>query len=55
MLSGFLENEKISLEEFLINKRYVVIQDGDEYCYWNDMKKTGLVDIGAIQYEYPKE
>ena len=25
MLSGFLENEKISLEEFLINKRYVVI------------------------------
>lgn len=55
MLSGFLENEKISLEEFLINKKYVVIQDGDEYCYWNDMKKTGLVDIGAIQYEYPKE
>ena len=55
ILSGFLERENISLEEYLTNKKYVVIQDGDETCYWNDMKKTGLVNMDIIDYEYPKE
>lgn len=55
VLEGFLEKEKISLEEYLTNKKYVVIQDGDEYCYWSDMKKAGLVNMGAIDHEYPKE
>lgn len=54
ILSGFLKDEGISLEEFLINKKYVVIQDGDEYWYWRDMKKTGLVDMNIIDHEYPK-
>lgn len=52
ILSGFLEKEKIGLEEFLTNKRYVVIQDGDEYCYWDDMKKSGLVNMDKIEKEY---
>ena len=55
ILSGFLERENISLEEYLTNKKYVVIQDGDETCYWNAMKKTGLVNMDIIDYEYPKE
>lgn len=55
ILSGFLKKEGITLEEYLTNKKYVVIQDGDEYCYWSDMKKTGLVNMDAIDYEYPKE
>lgn len=55
ILSGFLEKEGITLEEFLTNKKYVVIQDGDEYCYWYDMKKTGLVNMDAIDHEYPRE
>ena len=55
ILSGFLEKEGITLEEYLTNKKYVVIQDGDEYCYWSDMKKTGLVNMDAIDHEYPKE
>ena len=52
VLSGFLSKENISLEEFLINKKYVVIQDGDEYCYWIHMKKTGLVNMDKIEKEY---
>lgn len=52
ILSGFLQKENISIEDFLINKKYVVIQDGDEYCYWDDMKKSGLVNMDAINYEY---
>ena len=55
ILSGFLEKEGITLEEYLTNKKYVVIQDGDEYCYWSDMKKTGLVNMDMIDHEYPKE
>lgn len=54
ILSGFLKKEGITLEEYLTNKKYVVIQDGDEYCYWDDMKKAGLVNMDAIDYEYPK-
>lgn len=52
ILSGFLEKENITLEEFLINKRYVVIQDGDEYCEFSKIKKTGLINLDAIDHEY---
>ena len=55
ILTGFLEKEGISLEEYLTNKKYVVIQDGDEYCYWDDMKKTGLVNMDIIDHEYPRK
>lgn len=52
MLSGFLKYEGVTLEEYLINKKYVVIQDGDEYYYWDNMKKTGLINMDAIDHEY---
>lgn len=54
ILSGFLEKENISLEEYLTNKKYVVIQDGDEYGYFGDMKHSGLINLAAIDHEYPK-
>ena len=54
ILSGFLQKENISIEEFLLNKRYVVIQDGDEYCYWQDIKDTGLINMDMIDHEYPE-
>lgn len=54
ILSGFLEKENITIEEFLLNKRYVVIQDGDEYCYWQDIKDTGLINMNMIDHEYPE-
>lgn len=52
ILGGFLKHEGITLEEYLINKKYVVIQDGDEYGYWDDMKKAGLINLNAIDHEY---
>lgn len=52
-LQSFLEHEKLSLEEYLTNRKYVIIQDGDEYCYWQDMKNAGLVNSDAIDHEYP--
>lgn len=54
ILGGFLKKENISLEEFLINKKYVVICDGDEYCVYNDMKKAGLINTEMIDHEFPE-
>ena len=53
ILTGFLEDEGITLKEFLINKKYVVIVDGDEYCTWNKIKKCGLINNNEICHEYP--
>ena len=52
ILSGFLRKENISIEEFILNKKYVVIQDGDEYCYWKEIKNTGLINMYMIDHEY---
>lgn len=53
ILSRFLETENITLEEFLINKKYVVIQDGDERCEFAKIKKTGSINLDAIDHAYP--
>lgn len=53
ILSGFLERENISITEFLKNKKYVVIVDGDEYCVYNSLKKSGLINFDNIEKEYP--
>lgn len=52
VLSPFLKAENISLKEFLTNKKYVVIVDGDEYCIWLDLKNSGLVNENEIEKEY---
>lgn len=54
ILSGFLKKENIELREFLTNQKYVVIVDGDEYCIWNSMKKSNLVNESLIEKEYPE-
>lgn len=55
ILVGFLEKENISLEEYLTNRKYVVIQDGDEYCEFGNFKRSGLINLDVIDHEYPKE
>lgn len=53
ILSGFLKENNVTLEEFLTNKRYIVIQNSDESNYWQDIKDTGLINMDIIDYEYP--
>lgn len=53
ILTGFLKKENITITEFLKNKRYIVIVDGDEYCIYKDMKRCGLINANNIEYEYP--
>lgn len=43
LIEGWLKEYNVSLEEFLTNKRYVVICDGDEYCVWDHLKESGLI------------
>jgi len=47
-LSGWLERAGIDLREFLTNKKYVIICDGDEYCLWEDLKKAGIIDKNSF-------
>lgn len=54
MLRRFLDERKISLEEFITNKKYVIIVDGDERCIWDSVKNAGLVNNDAIEEEYRK-
>lgn len=41
----------IPLREIILNKKYVIISDGDEYCVWDDFKRTKLFN----HEEYPDE
>lgn len=54
ILSEFLIKENITLEEFLMNKKYIVVVDGDEFCIYNNMKNANLINKEAIDHEYPK-
>ena len=48
-LFGWLSKHNINLKEFLTNKKYVVIQDGDVYCIWKDLIDCGLIDKKVIE------
>lgn len=52
ILSPFLKKENISLKEFLLNKRYIVIVDGDEYCIWEHIKNAGIIDRNMVMSEF---
>lgn len=53
LLQGFLKEKKISLEEFLTNSKYMVVVDGDEYCEFESIIRSGIVDTSKIDYIYP--
>lgn len=52
LLRNFLKDKGISLKEFLTNKRYIVVVDGDEYMDWLKYKKSGLINMDFIVEEY---
>ena len=60
-LTGFLEGHKISLKEFLVDPKYQVIIDGDEYLYWEGMFESGIcqkdnfIETGIYEYDHPEE
>lgn len=52
LLESFLKRQNITLREFLLNKKYIIIVTGDEYDDWRDLKRSDLIDNEAITFEY---
>lgn len=52
LLMNFLKKKNISLKEFLTNKRYIIVCDGDEYYTWNRYKNSGMIDKSIIVEEF---
>lgn len=52
LLESFLKNEKVSLEDFLINKKYTVVIDGDEYYEFDKMLNSGVLDDSSMDYQF---
>ena len=53
LLQSFLKQEGISLEDFLVNRQYIIIIDGDEYYDWDKYKEIGIINVAGIDHEYP--
>ena len=47
-IDNFLKENMITEEEFLSEDKYIIIIDGDEYCEWEKIKKSGLIDTENI-------
>ena len=54
-IEGWLKYYNVSLEEFLTNKRYIVVVDGDEYAIYDHIKKSGLFDTSKIIHDSYEE
>ena len=50
-IEGWLKYYNVSLEEFLTNKRYIVVVDGDAYAIYEHIKKSGLFDTSKIIHD----
>lgn len=48
-LVSWLSNKGITLKTFLFNKKYIVIVDGDEYCIWNNLECSGIINLDALE------
>ena len=51
-LRGFLKEKDITLKEFLTNKKYRIIIDGDEYETYLGYLKSGDIDANIIEDVY---
>lgn len=49
----YLQDNRISLREFLTNRKYIVIVDGDEYCEFEKLMRNGLIDNNNIEHIEP--
>ena len=54
IVESFLKKNNITLEEFLTNDKYFVICDGDEYCIFADMIKSGLIS-NKVNHDYTED
>ena len=46
----YLEENNISLEEFIFNPKYIIVTDGDEYMEFKHLMDSGLIDTNNIEF-----
>ena len=44
----YLQENNIEPFDFIFDPKQVIIIDGDEYCSWNEMKRSGLINTDNI-------
>jgi len=54
LLTGFLDLNGLSLEDYLVRKDIVVVIDGDEYCELDKLIDCGLIKKDSIVLRFPK-
>lgn len=54
LLKNFLVYKGITLKEFLWNKKYAIIIDGDEVMEWDNLYQSGLINRDFIEEIYDK-
>ena len=54
LLRNFIKDKGISLKEFLTNKKYAIVVDGDEYCDFDRYMRRGFIDKSFITEIYDK-
>ncbi len=47
--SNYLDKHNISMEEFVLNPKYILILDGDEYCEFYKLIKSGVVNLDNLE------
>lgn len=52
MVTRLIERGVLTLEEFLFDPSYIVVVDGDEYCTFDHLKDSGIIDASRIRKEY---
>ena len=53
LLKRFLEDNNLSLEDYLVRKDIITIITGDEFSTFTDMVTCGLIDVNNIVIQYP--
>lgn len=53
MLKAAIQKEGVDPLDIVFDSRYIIIVDGDEYCVFGDMLKSGLIDKSIIKTVYP--
>ena len=53
LLQNFLKKYNVSLRDFITKAKYIVVIDGDEYCEFENILKSGIVDLSKIKSQYP--
>ena len=54
ILESFIDKKGLSLEDFLIQKKYMIVIDGDEYCDFSKYCKHHIIDTSRIDEVLPE-